>query len=154
MKVREVMTRPPLTCRRDTTLATASRRLRDSGCGSLAVLSDRGRLVGILTDRDIAMAVAEEREPGPRRVEEAMTARVHTCHPDDDVAVALERMASAKIRRLPVVDGGDVKGMVSIDDIVLWGAQHGGVTAQALTRALRSICTRRAACTQGEPPPF
>ena len=155
MKVREVMTRPPLTCRRDTTLATASRRMRDTGCGSLAVLDDRGRLAGILTDRDIAIAVADEdRQPAPRRVEEAMTHPVHTCHPEDDVHAALERMASEKVRRLPVVDDGDLKGMISIDDIALWGVQHGGVTTQALARALRSICARRTACTESDLPPF
>lgn len=154
MKVRELMTQPPLTCRRNTTLAAASRRLRDTGCGSLAVLNDRGRLIGILTDRDIAMAVAAEGEPGPRRAEEAMTADVHTCHPDDDVHVALERMASARIRRLPVVEDGQLEGVISIDDIVLWGVQHGGVTSQALVRALRIICARRTACTGSEPPPF
>ena len=140
MQVHDVMTEPPQTCPRTMHLADASRRMRDSGCGSLVVLGTRGQVVGIVTDRDLALAVGKHRDAGRLTVDRVMSQPVHMCRADDDVTVALERMASVHVRRLPVVDEGDVKGLISIDDIVLWGLQSSGVSMHALIAALRSLC--------------
>ena len=141
MQVQEVMTEPPQTCPRTMHLADASRRMRDSGCGSLVVLGARGRVVGIVTDRDLALALGKHRDAGRLTLDRVMTQPVHICRPDDDVSVALGRMASVRVRRLPVVDtDGDVKGLISIDDIVLWGLPASGVSMHALIAALRSLC--------------
>src|SRR5918994_331953 len=75
MTVQEIMTQPVYTCTVDTTLASASRRLRETGCGALVVLW-LGRLAGILTDRDLALAIGTIgtiREAAPVRVGEMMT---------------------------------------------------------------------------------
>jgi CBS domain-containing protein len=156
MKVRELMTQPPELCRLDTSLTTASRRMQETGCGTLAVIDSKGRLAGILTDRDLAMAVGlTPRDISRVPVDKAMTHHVHTCAPDDDVDAAMARMAAARIRRLPVVDSdGDVKGLISIDDIILWGVSQGGVTMQALTGALRAICSPRTIRAEPEMPRF
>ena len=70
-----------------------------------------------------------------------MTPNVRTCLPDDNLAVALERMSEEKVRRLPVVDAeGSIEGMLSIDDIILWGLGRRGIKRKALVKALRSIC--------------
>jgi CBS domain-containing protein len=140
MQVHDVMTEPPQTCPRTMRLPDASRRMRDSGCGSLVVLGARGRIVGIVTDRDLALALGQHRDVGRLTVDRVMSQPVHTCRPDDDVTVALGRMASLRIRRLPVVvEDGDAKGVVSIDDIVLWGLRSSGVSMHALIAALRSL---------------
>jgi len=141
MQVYEVMTEPPQTCPRSMHVADASRRMRDTGCGSLVVLGARGRVVGIVTDRDLALAVGDHHEAGRLTLNRVMSQPVHVCEPDDDVTVALERMVTARVRRLPVVDtDGDVKGVISIDDIVVWGLQSSGVSVHALIAALRSLC--------------
>lgn len=141
MQVHEIMTEPPQTCPRTMHLADASRRMRDSGCGSLVVLGARGRIVGIVTDRDIALALGLHRDAERLTVDRVMSQPVHMCRPVDDVTVALGRMASARVRRLPVVTAdGDVKGVISIDDIVLWGLQSSAVSMHALIAALRSLC--------------
>ena len=141
MQVHEVMTEPPQTCPRTMHVADASRRMRDTGCGSLVVLGARGRVVGIVTDRDLALALGEHRDAGRLTLNRVMSQPVHICRPDDDVSVALGRMASVRVRRLPVVDtDGDVKGLISIDDIVLWGLHSSGVSMHALMAALRSLC--------------
>ena len=141
MQVHDIMTEPPQTCPRTMHLPDASRRMRDSGCGSLVVLGPRGRIAGIVTDRDLALALGEQRDAKPLTVQRVMSQPVHMCRPDDDVTVALGRMASVHVRRLPVVDtDGDVKGLISIDDIVLWGLQSSGVSMHALIAALRSLC--------------
>ena len=80
---------------------------------------------------------------------EAMTRHVHTCSADQDLAAALERMTEARVRRLPVVTAdGDLQGILSIDDIILWGAQHGGVTRKELV--LRAMCARHEPLLQTE----
>lgn len=70
-----------------------------------------------------------------------MTRRVHTAAPDDDLRLALEQMARHKVRRLPVVNhDGEILGLISIDDIMLWGVQGSGVTVHEAVATLRSIC--------------
>jgi CBS-domain-containing membrane protein len=69
-----------------------------------------------------------------------MTRDVYTCGLDDDIPTAIAQMSRWKVRRLPVVDSdGDVKGIISVDDIVLWGIHNRGVGLREATRALRSI---------------
>jgi signal-transduction protein with cAMP-binding, CBS, and nucleotidyltransferase domain len=115
--------------------------MEDSGCGTLVVV-DRQKVAGILTDRDVVMALGRTDIPPSRiAVTEAMTRNVYFCSPDEMISSALTRMANARVRRLPVVDAaGHVEGVVSIDDIVLWGMQRGGVTRHELVDALRAIC--------------
>jgi CBS domain-containing protein len=139
MKVRNIMTQPAQTCTPHTNLAAASRRMKETGCGTLAVLS-AGRLAGILTDRDLAMAIANVDAPARVSVGTVMTKRVHSCRLDDDVHTVLATMSKFKVRRLPVLSSdGDVEGMISIDDIVLWATPRSAVSLPVLMTALRSI---------------
>ena len=142
MKVRDIMTKPPQTCRLETPLGVASRRMKEHDCGTLAVLDHKGRVSGILTDRDLAMAMsADERNAAHILASDAMTKHVHTCAPDEPIKAALARMTDFKVRRLPVVTSdGDLHGMLSVDDIIMWGIERGGVTRSDLVQALRAIC--------------
>jgi CBS domain-containing protein len=145
MKVRDIMTQPPQTCRLDTDIATASRRMRDHACGTLVVLDKRGRVAGMVTERHVAVAIADaSRPPLYITVAEVMSHKTRTCSPDEEIGTALGTMAELKVRRLPVVNGdGDLKGVLSIDDVILWGVENRAVTAKELLHALRSICTPR-----------
>ena len=142
MKVHEIMTRPPQTCLLDTSLAIVSRRMKDKGCGTLIVLNQHGKPAGMLTDRDLALAIGEStRNASHIAAHEAMTGYVFTCSPDESLHTALERMMDVRVRRLPVVTAdGDLQGLLSIDDIVLWGVKSGAVTRKELARALEAIC--------------
>jgi CBS domain-containing protein len=149
MKVRDIMTQPPQTCHASTSLATASRRMKDNATGMLVVLDGRGRVTGVVTDRDIALTLS-----GPNQdvahlcVDSAMSRRAHTCREDDDLHAVLARMARTGVRRLPVISSdGDLSAVISIDDIILWAVEQGGVTPRELATALRKIFaphTRRA----------
>ena len=142
MRVHEIMTEPPQTCPRGMHLADASRRMRKTGCGTLIVLGPHGRIAGIVTDRNLALAVGDAPDAGRLTLDQVMSRPVQTCGPDDHVGVALDRMAAFHVRRLPVVDeNGDVKGLISIDDIVLWGLRTPGVSTQALVAALRALAS-------------
>src|SRR4029453_798694 len=100
------MTPAVVTVSRDTPLADAARMMRDSDVGPLPV-ADEGRLVGVLTDRDITIrAVANGKDPFSTRVDEVMTPKVVCCLDTDEVERAAEMMQRAQRRRLLVVDGG------------------------------------------------
>ena len=142
MKVRDIMTAPPQTCHKQTDLVTASGRMLKTGTGALVVLDEHGKVAGVVTDRDLAMALARHlRGTGHLSVERVMSRPAHTCTPDDTVQDALLEMTRHGVRRLPVVaTDGDLKGVVSIDDIILWGVNHGAITEHVLIAALRRIC--------------
>jgi CBS domain-containing protein len=119
MRVQDVMTSPARSCVPDDTLVGAARVMGDNHCGALPVLDTQGRPAGIITDRDICMAIARKnRFPGDVRVREVMSAYPFVCHPDDGIGAVLVTMAQRQVRRLPVVnDEGKLVGIVSVNDI-------------------------------------
>jgi CBS domain-containing protein len=93
MKVRSVMTPGPRTCTPDTPLDEASRLMNQAHCGTLVVVDRGGHCVGILTDRDLAIAIGKTaHHPSHVLARDAMTTPVLTCAPEDSLATALERM--------------------------------------------------------------
>lgn len=131
MKVSAVMTTNVITIGPDATLTEAARRMRGLDIGPLPV-ADGDRLVGMLTDRDIAVrATAEGRDPSATRVSDVMTRDVVCCFEDDEVLQAARTMARYRKRRLVVVDAsGRVVGIVSLGDLVLRAQQD--VVGEAL----------------------
>ena len=128
MKVREVMKSPAHSCTADASLAAAAIVMRDYECGALPVLDGQGRPIGILTDRDVCMAVTlKNRFPAAISVREVMTPHPLTCSPDTGLTDAIEAMAERHVRRLPVVDaGGRLVGIVSLSDVAAVAARKRG----------------------------
>jgi CBS domain-containing protein len=126
MKVREVMTRQASFCGPESTLEEASFLLRKNNCGFLPVIGDGGNVIGVITDRDICIALGtRNRKPSEMRIWDVMPRKLFTCMEGDDVHCALKTLRSARIRRLPVVDrDGSLVGVLSIDDIVLMAREH------------------------------
>ncbi len=131
MRVQDVMTTPARSCTPDATLAQAAQTMWDHDCGALPVLDSDGRPAGVLTDRDICMAVARKnRFPGDMRVREVMSPHPFVCKPSDEIESALMTMARRQVRRLPVVDGrGCLVGIVSVNDVAA-GATEGRLSAR------------------------
>lgn len=121
MKVQEVMKEDVKACFPDTNLAAAAALMWKSDCGLLPVIADGETPVGVITDRDIAVALGTRgRAPQDVRVDEVIHGPVIACAPDDDVHTALKIMREEKVRRLPVVtDDGVLSGILSINDLVL-----------------------------------
>lgn len=143
MKTQHLMTTNPTTCSTGDHLATAARKMWDEDCGILPVL-DNGEVVGVITDRDIAMALAMKGVASTEvRVAEVITGQVYGCSPDDDVATALSAMAEHQVRRLLVLDDGHLVGLLSLNDIVLEAASKPGLqkkpTYAKIVSALRAI---------------
>jgi CBS domain-containing protein len=120
MKVRDIMTEELRCCQPDTNLAAATELMWNNDCGVLPVVDD-GKLAGIITDRDICVALGTRNRPAAdMAVRDVATHEVQTCAPDDDVHTAMGIMRRAKVHRLPVVsDGGQLEGIVALNDIVL-----------------------------------
>lgn len=117
MKVQELMTREPSTLGPASTIGEAATIMRQDDCGSVPVVED-GRLVGIITDRDIVVRViAAGKDPKACPVSEAMTADPVTVAPDASVDEAQRVMAERQVRRLPVVEDGRLVGLVVIGQV-------------------------------------
>jgi CBS domain-containing protein/uncharacterized protein YjbJ (UPF0337 family) len=123
MKVSQVMTPDPACCLPQDSVDIAARLMRIQDVGMIPVVEGENVpiLVGVLTDRDLAvLVVAPGREPRKTKVSEVMTRNVVTCHENDSVEEALDSMKSHQIRRIPVVSKGKgVVGVVSQSDIAL-----------------------------------
>ena len=143
MKVKEVMTGDVRSCFPDTNLAAAAVLMWENDCGFLPVVVDGGNAIGVITDRDIAMAVGTKgRAPQDLRVDEVIHGPVIACTLDDDVHAALETMRKDKLRRLPVLNNeGVLKGILSINDVVIH-AQKGNkeLDYDDVVRTFKAIC--------------
>jgi CBS domain-containing protein len=119
MDVRELMTAPAHTVYTEDTLNCAAKLMRDHALGCVPVIDDAGRLAGVLTDRDIALAAYSAGEAlWKLRVDEHMHTPVWVCRPGDGVDVAARLMREHRVRRLPVVDEhGRPIGLISLDDL-------------------------------------
>lgn len=121
MKVQDIMTADVETCSPDSDLGAAATTMWKRDCGSVPVVDNARKVIGMITDRDICMAVATRNKLASAiKVSEVISGKVFACSPDDDVRDALETMQSAQLRRLPVVDDdGVLHGILSINDVVL-----------------------------------
>jgi CBS domain-containing protein len=144
MRIREIMTEPVLTCTPHTSLAVAARLMREADYGTLPVVDAAGRLVGIITDRDVCLALAGTRRNAVNiAVREVMTPHVFSAMVDDDVRAALAVMKEHRVRRLPVRDtSGTLKGMVSIEDLVVRALTSDGLDPGDIVQALRAMYVR------------
>ncbi len=135
MEVREIMTPKVDLLTPDDTLERAAQLMRDDDIGSIPI-QNGDRLVGMLTDRDIAVrAVAEGKNIHETHVSEAMSSPILYCYEDDDVEKVAENMGENQIRRLPVLNRNKrLVGIVSMGDLV---CEEG--SAKCCGRALREI---------------
>jgi CBS domain-containing protein len=153
MKVQQIMTRVVRVCRPEDALNTASQMMWESDCGCIPVVSANGdgRVIGMLTDRDICMAAYTQ---GRRLMDipaaTAMSREVLTCSADDDLKQAEELMREKQVRRLPVVDeGGRLQGIISLNDIAREfdrerkKAGRKQVQAAELAGTLAGVCRQR-----------
>jgi CBS domain-containing protein len=145
MLVEKLMTREVESCRPESTLADAAGVMWRRDCGVVPVVEEGDVLVGVVTDRDICMALSTRGERAAEvRVAEVMARGVQTCTPVDDVREALEVMGRRQVRRLPVVDSrGRLVGLLSISDIIRHTRKGKGrkrVSRRATLAALQSLC--------------
>ena len=117
--VRDTMTENPRSIKASASVVEAARKMREGHIGSLPITADE-QLVGMITDRDIAMrVVAEAADHTNTSVGDVSSRDLVTVEPDEDLDEALQLMARHQVRRLPVVENGRLVGIVAQADIAL-----------------------------------
>lgn len=119
MRCREIMTENVKTATRDMTVREVAAMMRDGDMGAVPVVDD-GRLIGIVTDRDIVVRIIADGGEATAPVSQAMTAELFTVTPDDFVFEAVRLMGDKQVRRIPVVGpGGELAGIIAMADVAL-----------------------------------
>ena len=125
-------------------LADAAKLMWENDCGALPVIKDGRKVIGMITDRDICMAIAM-RDTNPSRVsvEEVMTGQVFSVNDEDEIEQALQIMQEHKIRRLPVLNAeGNLEGILSMNDLVLHAkaTKAGSLPYAEVMKTYQAIC--------------
>ena len=149
MKVHEAMVKSVSTCGPDDNLAQVAAIMWNDGCGVLPVLDQTGAVTGMITDRDICIALGtRDARASAVRVRDVSLPRVFTCRADDEIDYALRTMVAQNVRRLPVVDERDgIAGILSLDDLVRVSKEsstNGAVSYRDVVLASRAILEERA----------
>jgi CBS domain-containing protein len=148
MQVEKIMATDVATARPDTDLAVISKLMWDRDCGFVPVVDAAGKVSGVITDRDICIASATRRLL-PEQITAAQAMRrapIHTSQPEDTVEKALATMKQFQVRRLPVTaTDGTLKGVISMNDVVLASQQKEGPSSADIISTLATICSHRPA---------
>jgi CBS domain-containing protein len=141
MIIKDIMATDVRTCSPRTNLAVAAALMLDGDCGILPVV-DEGKLVGVVTDRDMYIALATRNTLASHvTVGDVARQSVFTCDPDDDVHAALATMKEHRVRRLPVEGfGGTVLGIVAMNDILLAAGARKAIRNDEVVDTLQAIC--------------
>ncbi|MGM9537726.1 MAG: CBS domain-containing protein [Candidatus Onthomonas sp.] len=143
MQIRELMSKSVVSITPEESAALAARLLTRHNLGMLPVCGQDGRLVGVVTDRDIVTrCLAAGQDPSRVPVEDIMTRALETLSPQEDCEAALSRMAGGQVRRLPVVEEGKVVGVLSLADLAR-SRRYEAEAAQALSQISESLVRRR-----------
>ena len=142
LRCSDIMTKDVTTCSRQASIREVAEKMQDDDVGSIPVV-ENGRLIGIVTDRDIVCRVlAEGLDTRTAMVTEAMSEDIVTCSPEENVVDAIRKMGEHQIRRIPVCDiNGRLRGIISLGDIAL-EAERDQELAQSLEEISQPVPDR------------
>ena len=123
MQVRDIMHADVKTTAPTDTFDNVAKVLRENGISSVVVV-EGGKLAGIVTERDLVNLVADGRDPRTTKVADRMTKDLDTVDPKTDIGEAADHMARLKIRHLPVLQDGELAGIISIRDLTNWAVHE------------------------------
>jgi CBS domain-containing protein len=137
MRVVDIMMGTPYHCGPETNLGSATELMWVGNCGFLPVVGQDNKVVGVITDRDICVALGtRNRTAGDVKVGEVMSGKMFACAPEDEIASALETMRAGHVRRLPVItNAGALVGVISIDDVIIHAEKPGVGSPSVLSTA-------------------
>jgi len=149
-RVKDMMITQVETCSPDTNLAEAGGRMWEKDCGILPVVDNEGKVLGVITDRDICISLATRALPAFQIcVKDVLADKLYSCKPEEEIKNALATMRTSRVRRLPVVDGeGKLVGLLSLDDIAIFAQdlpspKGANVTYKDVGFTFKNICGRR-----------
>jgi CBS domain-containing protein len=145
MDVKDAMTTPVATCHPESTLAAAGLEMLRHDCGFLPVVDPERGIVGVITDRDVCIAVSTRPQSAHDiAVGTVMSTNLLTVRPEDDLRHALSVMQHGRVHRVPVIDDQwQVVGILAVNDLVLFcgteAGRHAGLTYDRIVEALKGI---------------
>ena len=126
MKAKDIMTKYIKMCCPDCTVKDAVQIMKELNCGAVPVINENNEVIGIVTDRDIALyIILNNKDPETSRVSEFMSKHVVTANVNDDIDDVIDKMKNNKIRRIPVVDENNkIAGIISLGDIAVMSREE------------------------------
>ena len=128
MKAKDLMTPNPKTCAPNHDLLCALRIMKEEDCGIVPIIEGNGdaRVVGVVTDRDIALFLGfKDAKPSEVRIREVMSTDVVSASPEDDLGDVTRKMEEAQVRRVLVVEDGRLRGVISTADVAQASSRSG-----------------------------
>ncbi|HEX5053363.1 MAG TPA: CBS domain-containing protein [Planctomycetota bacterium] len=160
MKVQDIMNMSLSTCSAHDRLDAAAARMWEHDCGCLPVVDHDGRPMAMITDRDLCMAAfTTGKRLADLPVAHAMSKQLVSCRPQEDVAVAAQRMCKHGVRRIPVVDAaGKLMGLLSLNDLAAAMAEGpatktANIAANEALRVLAAVSRHRSKVPAAAEPP-
>ncbi len=137
MRVEQLMSRNIHTCEARADLNRVAQLMWEHDCGCIPIVTEENKLIGVITDRDVAMAAYTQGKPlAEIRACDVMATPVHTCQPTDDVSIAQRRMRDHQLRRLPITDATHTLiGLLSLNDLALEASRERGPGLRPQVRA-------------------
>jgi CBS domain-containing protein len=146
MQIEDAMTKNPLSVRTDATIQEAAAGMRDAGIGALPVVDKSDELAGIVTDRDIALRAVAEGLGAETLVERVMTRKLIVVEPSEELEDALSLMREHQVRRLPVVEGQELVGILAQADVAaLTGDREAAETLRSISEPAATQAEQRLA---------
>lgn len=119
MKVKDCMCENICSCTPETTITDCAKQMSESHVGCIPVCNQNDEILGIVTDRDLILrCVACDKDPKTTKINDVMTSEICCCTPSDDIENVESKMNKLHVRRIPVVEGEKVIGMVTLADLV------------------------------------
>jgi CBS domain-containing protein len=139
------MTKNVTSCHPEQNLGEVVESMWRFRCGAMPIVNDEGRVMGIITDRDMCVALGTRNlRASEIKAADVVPTRYFACRPDDDIHSALKTMAAQEVRRLPVTgEDGKLAGILSIDDIVVRARPGSAINFSEVVRAMQAICESR-----------
>ena len=144
MQAKEIMTRSPVCCSAGDSMKNVAQLMRDQDCGCVPIVDEEsGSLLGIVTDRDLAIRGLASGKSPDTRVDELMTPGPICCREDDDVRDVERKMANNQIRRIPIVDSGRrCLGIIAQADLARAAGASDGKGARLTDREVAIVVER------------
>ena len=142
LKASELMTKGPKTCEPDHDLACALRIMKEENCGIVPVTKGNGaaRVVGVVTDRDIALHLGSlDAKPSQVKIADVMTTELVMCSPDADAHEVSRKMQRAQVRRVLVMEGGRLEGVISTADLARASARSDKELGEEVEQVMEKV---------------
>lgn len=140
MRARDLMTKDPQCCGREDTARRAAEVMREYDCGIVPVIDEARRVIGVVTDRDLAIRGIATGKGPETRLADLMTSMPKTCTADDDLRDVERKMAELQVRRIPIVDaGGRCLGIIAQADIARAASRDNAVSEQEIALVVEQI---------------